>query len=282
MSCTGPRLDPLRSFEFITVPYQYLEVGGFEGWDGERAGWPGSGGASCGGTMRGGDGEASWAGRRAWGGAGGSRGPTLRSYSSGTRGFPTCWVGRRILKQNVLKMFDLAKMNITPGLSILVKYHNFQGITSKSQYRIQMSRKQSKPKLVGSDYLATTHDQRTSAEQESVSPISWNSELKSKLEIHAAQSGAVSSRRRTKSDPLTERRTSDPRSSLARRLLVAAATRQMADGTRHDATLPGKRNLFLTERDKNQGKSVASSHNELLTLNEIWWSFKNTSTLWKW
>ena len=31
MSCTGPRLDPLRSFEFITVPYQYLEVGGFEG-----------------------------------------------------------------------------------------------------------------------------------------------------------------------------------------------------------------------------------------------------------
>ena len=136
-----------------------------------------------------------------------------------------------------------------------------------------------KTKLVGSDYLATTHDQRTLAEQESVGPISWNSELKSKLEIHAAQSGAVNSRRRTKSDPLTERRTSDPRSSLARRLLVAAATRQMADGTRHDATLPGKRNLFLTERDKNQGKSVASSHNELLTLNEIWWSFKNTSTL---
>ena len=31
MSCTGPRLDPLRSFEFIIVPKQYLEVGGFEG-----------------------------------------------------------------------------------------------------------------------------------------------------------------------------------------------------------------------------------------------------------
>ena len=129
-------------------------------------------------------------------------------------------------------MFDLAKMNITPGLSILVKYHNFQGITSKSQYRIQMSRKQSKPKLVGSDYLATTHDQRTLAEQESVGPISWNSELKSKLEIHADQSGAVNSRRRTKSDPLTERRTSDPRSSLPRSP-AARGGRNSADGRWH-------------------------------------------------
>ena len=89
-----------------------------------------------------------------------------------------------------------------------------------------------KTKLVGSDYLATTHDQRTSAEQESVSPISWNSELKSKLEIHAAQSGAVSSRRRTKSDPLTERRTSDPRSSLARSP-AARGGRNSADGRWH-------------------------------------------------
>ena len=109
MSCTVPRLDPLRTSEFIIVPKQYLEVGGFEGWDGERAGWPGSGGASCGGTMRGGDGEASLAGRRAWGGAGGSRGPTLRSCSSGTRGFPTCWVGRRILKKMFWKCSTLQR-----------------------------------------------------------------------------------------------------------------------------------------------------------------------------
>ena len=139
---------------------------------------------------------------------------------------------------------------------------------------------QSKPKLVGSDYLTTTHDQRTLAEQESVNPISWNSELKSKLEIHAAQSGAVSSRRRTKSDPLTERRTSDPRSSLPRSP-AARGGRNSADGRWHTPRrhAAGEKEPFLTERDKNQGKSVASSHNELLTLNEIWWSFKNTSTL---
>ena len=173
-------------------------------------------------------------------------------------------------------------MNITPGLSILVKYHNFQGITSKSQYRIQMSRKQSKPKLVGSDYLATTHDQRTLAEQESVGPICWNSELKSKLEIHAAQSGAVSSRRRTKSDPLNW--TSNVRSSVLPRSPAARGGRNSADGRWHTPRrhAAGEKEPFLTERDKNQGKSVASSHNELLTLNEIWWSFKNTSTLWKW
>ena len=235
----------------------YLEVGGFEGWDGERAGWPGNGGASCGGTMRGGDGEASWAGRRARGGAGGCRGPTLRSCSSGTRGFPTCWVGRRILKQNVLKMFDLAKMNITPGLSILVKYHNFQGITSKSQYRIQMSRKQSKPKLVGSDYLATTHDQRTLAEQESVGPISWNSELKSKLEIHAAQSGAVSSRRRTKSDPLNW--TSNVRSSVLPRSLAGCSWRpQLGRWPMAHATTPrcrGKGTFFWQSETKTKAKA---------------------------
>ena len=138
----------------------------------------------------------------------------------------------------------------------------------------------SKPKLVGSDYLTTTHDQRTLAEQESVNPICWNSELKSKLEIHAAQSGAVSSRRRTKSDPLTERRTSDPRSSLPRSP-AARGGRNSADGRWHTPRrhAAGEKEPFLTERDKNRGKSVASSHNELLTLNEIWWSFKNTSTL---
>ena len=50
---------------------------------------------------------------------------------------------------------------------------------------------------------------------------------------------------------------------FARRLAAAAATRQMADGTRHDATLPRKE-PFLGE-DKNSGKSVAQSRNELLT-----------------
>ena len=116
---------------------------------------------------------------------------------------------------------------------------------------------QSKPKLVGSVYLATTHDQKTLAEQESVNPISWNSELKSKLEIHAAQSGAVSSRRRTKSDPLTERRTSDPRSSLPPSLAGCSWRPQLGRWPMAHATTPrcrGKGTFFDRARQKPRQK----------------------------
>ena len=89
------------------------------------------------------------------------------------------------------------------------------------------------------------------------------SEIHSESEIHAAQSGAVHCRRRTKSDPVLKTENCW-RPILARRLAAAAMARQMADGTRHDATLNAEE-TFFPGGDKNSGKSVAQSRNELLT-----------------
>ena len=89
---------------------KYLDVEGFEGWGVEQEDLPGSEGEGCGGTRRGGGGEAGLVGRSQVGGEGsrdwlwkmfpelGSQDPTSGSCSLDTTGFPACPKEKRILK----------------------------------------------------------------------------------------------------------------------------------------------------------------------------------------